>query len=375
MRRIRSRRPTLTRRAGILTLSVVVASVATAAGLASPAGAGEAAGAVHGHSTAALNCHSSFNPYAYPRAAVSACGYQTFSRTAVHGLPGGGSRYDYRVHGVRVRFYVPPKGFNPSTASNAKLNEYGFPVRPAAAATEKIWNAQMRSWKGAVKPPPFLAESHASADTVYYYNWSGYAVTGSRGNYTHAEAWYIEPTYYSSACSTNAEVTWAGLGGYNGSGDALGQDGTAHGVPGVGNHQAWWEIVPGYNIVPVNFYGHNGDLFDASTRWLGNGYRFYLYDYGSGTTDAFDVSSSTYSGDSAEAIAERPTINGSFSNLSNFGTMTFSETQANGIGMDQYSASGTRHGIHMIDTSGNDMADPSGIGSAGYFTDTQHSCH
>ena len=29
----------------------------------------------------------------------------------------------------------------------------------------------------------------------------------------------------------------------------------------------------------------------------------------------------------------------------------------------------------MIDTSGNDMADPSGIGSAGYFTDTQHSCH
>ena len=122
-----------------------------------PGGAGEAAGGVHGHSTAPLNCHSSFDPYAYPKAAVSACGYQTLSRTAVHA---------------------------------------------------------------------------------------------------------------------------------------------------------------------------------PSTRWLGNGYRFYLYDYGMGTTDAFNVSSSTYSSDSAEAIAERPTINGSFSNLSNFGTMTFSETQANGVGMN-----------------------------------------
>jgi Peptidase A4 family len=368
----RSRVPGLARRAGTVTIPLAVAGVVIAGGLGSPAGARGAA--APGPGAAPLNCDSSFNPYAHSRAAVSACGYPTFPRVAAHALPGGGTSYDYLVHGLRVRFYVPPKGFDPATAANARLSEYGFPTRPATDTAAKRWAAQMRAWKGAVTPPPFLAETRASADTVYTYNWSGYAVSGSHGTYTHAEAWYIEPTYYGSACSTNAEVTWAGLGGYNGSGDDLGQDGTGHGVPGMGNHQAWWEIVPGYNIVPVNFYGHSGYLFDASTRWLGNGYRFYLYDYYSATTDAFDVSSSTYSGDSAEAVAERPTINGSFSDLSNFGTLTFSETQANGVGFDQYSASGTRHGMHMIDTGGNDMADPSDIGSDGYFTDTQHSC-
>jgi hypothetical protein len=46
----------------------------------------------------------------------------------------------------------------------------------------------MSAWKGAVTPPPFLAETHTSADTVYYQNWSGYAITGSAGTYTHAEA-------------------------------------------------------------------------------------------------------------------------------------------------------------------------------------------
>lgn len=374
MSRMRSKGLRLIRWPGIITMAMAVAGVVVVGGMISPAGAGEASGALPGHGTAPLKCGSSFNPYAYSRAAVSACGYQTFPRVAVHALPGGGSSYDYLVHGVRVRFYVPPRGFNPSTATNARLREYGFPVRPGAASAAGRWDAQMRGWKGAVTPPPFLTETHASADNVYTYNWSGYAVTGSHGSYTHAETWYVEPTYYGSACSTNAEVTWAGLGGYYGSGDGLGQDGTAHGVPGMGDHQAWWEIVPGYNIIPVNFYGHSGYLFDASTRWLGNGYRFYLYDYYSATTDAFDVSSGTYSGDSAEAIAERPTINGSFANLSNFGTMTFSASQANGVGMNNYSPNGTRHGLHMIDTSGTDMADPSGIGSNGYFTDTQHSC-
>jgi hypothetical protein len=353
----------------------VAAAAALTVPLAAVGGAAQAVSrAAHEPNTEPLKCGSSFNPYAYPRAAVSACGYQTFSRVATHALPGGGSSYDYLVHGLRVSFYVPPKGFNPSTATSAQLNEYGFPPRPAALTAAAKWDSQMHTWKGAVTPPPFLAETHASADSVTSTNWSGYAVTGSAGTYTHAEAWYIEPTYYGSVCSTNAEVTWAGLGGYYGSGDDLGQDGTGYGVPGMAAHQAWWEIVPGYDIVPVNFFGHSGYLFDASTRWLGDGYRFYLYDYESGTTDAFDVSSSTYSGDSAEAIAERPTINGSLSDLSNFETLTFDATQANGIGFNEYSPTGTRHGIHMIDTSGNDMADPSAIGSNGYFTDTQHSC-
>jgi Peptidase A4 family len=330
-----------------------------------------------GAATTPLACGSSFDPYAYTRAAVSACGYKTFPLAAVKALPGGGSSYDYRVNGAMVRFYVPPKGFDPSTATAAKLNEYGFPPRPKVAAALSRWHAQMRAWKGSARPAPFLAETHMSPDTTYSENWSGYSVTGSAGTYTHAEAWYLEPTYYSSRCSTNAEVTWAGLGG-NSSGDPLGQDGTGYGVPGLGAHQAWWYILPGYSgAVPVpGLYGHSGIVFDASVRWLGDAYRFYMEDYYSDTTMAFDVSTSSYSGDSAEAIAERPRINSKFSNLSNFGTLSFEQTEANGVYFNNYSPDGLRHGIHMYNPStGDDLADPNTISTDGYFTDTQKNCN
>jgi hypothetical protein len=331
-----------------------------------------------GAATARLDCNSSFDPYAYTQAAVSACGYRTFPLAAVNALPGGGSSYEYLVNGAPVRFYVPPKGFNPSTATAAELNEYGFPSRPTEATTLSRWQTQMSAWKGAATPLPFLAESHMSMDSVLNQSWSGYAVTGTVGNYTHAEAWFIEPNYYSSRCSTNAETTWAGIGGYYGTpnGDVLAQDGTIHGAPGFGNGQAWWEIVPGLNAIPVNLSGTYPYTFDASVRWLGDAYRFYMYDYYSGITVAFDYSSSSYTGDSAEAIAERPEINGSSSNLSNFGTLVFEQTEANGVYFNSYSPNGLRHGIHMFNFSDNhDLADPSTISSYGYFTDTQHNCN
>lgn len=325
--------------------------------------------------TAPSDCNSSFDPYAYTQAAVSACGYQTFPLAAVNALPDGGSSYDYSVNGSTVRFFVPPAGFDPSTATDAQLDEYGFPERPTDSTAYARWQAEMSDWKGAAPAPPFLAESHARADTTYSGNWAGYAVTGGY-TYTHAEAWYIEPTFYSSRCTTNADVTWAGIGGYSGGNHSVGQDGTAHNVPGVGNHQAWWEIYPYNFITAVNLYGHRGYEFDASTRWLGNGYRFYMHDYYTGHTVAFDAYHNVYDGSSAEAITERPTINGSLSNLSNFETMTFEASNANGNAISTYDPNKSRHGVHMENfNNGDDLADPSGIGGGGYFTVTQHNCN
>lgn len=116
--------------------------------------------------------------------------------------------------------------------------------------------------------------------------------------------------------------------------------------------EASTEVWPLQNIVPVTFCGHTGYEFDASTRWLGNGYRLYMYDYYSATTYSADVyvPSSYYSGDSAEAIAERPKVNGSLTNLSNFGTITFQTTRANGIGIDNWSSTAGRHGASTWST-------------------------
>lgn len=328
------------------------------------------------------NCHSSFNPYAYSRAAVAACGFPTFPLTATQALPGGGSSYDYMVNGHLVKFKVPPPGFHPSTASSANLKEYGLPPRPAAARPLAQWQAQMRSWRGAAKPPPFLAETHVRSDTVTLGNWSGYSLSGSPGTYADVEAVYGEPTLYSSQCSTNAESTWTGIGGYQS--QYLGQNGTgaAQGIPGIGQHQAWWEVVPDESEVPINLYAHPSNDFGVVTRWLGSYYEFYWYDYYSGQSQTVDDYTSSYDGTSAEAIVERPAVSGQWTYLSNFGTADFVSTYSSGLSFDQYSPNGVRHGIHMYDTwepstqtwGGTQMADPSAIGSGGFFTDTQDSC-
>ena len=319
------------------------------------------------------NCSSSFDPYNYTQAAVASCGYPVFAQTAANAMPGGGTSYAYNLNGSTVTFYVPPAGFDPATATAAQLNEYGFPPQPTDPGALKLWQQEMSNWQGTTPPPPFLTETSGQNDSVNNDHWSGYVVTEPAGTFTHAETWFIEPTFGSSRCSTNAESTWAGIGGWTTG--KLAQDGTAHNEAGIANHQAWWEILPA-DAVPINLYGHPDFLFDTSVRRITNGFRFYMYDYDTHTTKAFDETggaNNSYDGSSAEAIAERPTNNGVLQNLSNFGTLTFSETLANGNGFDTFDPNGHRHGVHM--NNGDDLADPSGIGTSGYFTVTQHNCN
>lgn len=114
----------------------------------------------------------------------------------------------------RVTFLVPPKGFQPLTATAAQLTEYGLPARPKSKADLARWEKEVRRAKS-VTPPPFLTESHSRAYSTYSSNnWSGYVATGSTGAFHQAEAWYWEPTYYSSSCSTNAAVEWANLSNF-----------------------------------------------------------------------------------------------------------------------------------------------------------------
>ncbi|HXM54801.1 MAG TPA: G1 family glutamic endopeptidase [Candidatus Dormibacteraeota bacterium] len=280
------------------------------------------------------------------------------------------------MEGVQVSILMPPAGFNPATATDAQLDEYGFPPRPTDQDALDEWVSDMSAWTGAADVPGFLAGAPASADSVSSSNWSGYAVTESAGTFTHAEAWYFEPTFGSSVCQHNSEVTWAGIGGYSSS--TLAQDGTAHNVPNVANHQGWWEIVSATSdthIVSANIQGHPGFTFYASTRKVSGGFRFFMMDFQSGHSVTIFARTTHYDGSSAEAIAERPKVNGSLTNLSNFGTLTMRRTQANGHGLDTFSPDGHRHGIHMVNPSnGDDLADPSGISSVGHFTITQHHC-
>ena len=315
------------------------------------------------------DCQGYFNPYQYTEAGVRACGIRTFPRTAVATLPGGGERYEYRVEGIPYRYDVPPAGFDTLTATNARLEEYGLPTRPTEPEALAVWEQQAANMH-VVTPPPFLVVLDARADTVDSENWSGYAVTGSAGEFTHAEAWYYEPEFKYSKCSENSEVTWAGIGGYYENSKALGQDGTLYKIPHAENHQAWTEVLEKQKgIVPQELVAVPGFEFDASTRWLGAGYKFYMYNYYGGETVAVEAEIDEYDGRSAEAIAERPEIGGKPANLSNFGELEFKTTRANGTEINSF----THHGIHMYEGS-TQLATVSDLGSGGSFTDTQLDC-
>lgn len=317
------------------------------------------------------NCNASFDAYNYTQSALASCGIKTYPLSSVTPLPGGGNAYNYDENGTMVTDLVPPPGFNPAMASDAQLDEYGFPPRPTDPHALATWQDEMTQWTAVAPPTSFqVVDPNIKFDTVTSNNWSGYAISANPGFFNHAEAWYEEPYIYGSSCSSTAESTWAGIGGYSGS--ALGQDGTAYGenLGGIGSHQAWYEVIPGGGPQPINLYGHSGSEFDASTKTISGGYRFYVYDYYTHVSKAVDISTGSYSGDSAEVIVEHPT--GLLSGLSNFGTMSFYQTEANGNYFNNYTAS--RHGIWMYDTFGTLMANPSGIGTYGAFTDTQHSC-
>jgi Peptidase A4 family len=107
--------------------------------------------------------------------------------------------------------------------------------------------------------------SGTEAGTSSSANWSGYVNYSSYQQYNSAAAIYAEPSP-SITCSKAAEVTWAGLGGYNS--HNLAQDGTAYASAGLGNHQAWWEILPASYVGVPGFYATAGQYFEAETYYV-----------------------------------------------------------------------------------------------------------
>jgi hypothetical protein len=123
---------------------------------------------------------------------------------------------------------------------------------------------------------------------------------------------------------------------------------------------------------------HPGYLFDASTRRITDGYRFWLYDYYDGTTKNFDETGGSlndYSGQSAEVIMERPKNNNQLQYLSNFGIFHVLYSKANDNWIGGYSPSVSRTGLSMYaEVTGDLLAQESDIDANGGFSVQQENC-
>jgi hypothetical protein len=130
-------------------------------------------------------------------------------------------------------FTQPPAGFNPSIASAADLERYGYPPRPAAGEPAKAF----ATWTAIANPalnrvvPQLLQTNiyHGQAAGVSIQNakkatsenWSGYAVVQKKPAFTSVSGAWIVPAVQQAfgTCSggTDYSSEWVGIDGYNNS--------------------------------------------------------------------------------------------------------------------------------------------------------------
>lgn len=175
----------------------------------------------------------------------------------------------------------------------------------------------------------------------------------------------------SSRCDPNSVVFWTGLGGWS-SGN-LAQDGWGQNTPDLGQLQAWTEVLPTQaTIVPQPLYATIGAEFNMYLRHNTGPSQFAFFMQNDSTGASVDpvVTDSHFDGTTAEMIAERPTVNGAYSNLSPFYTLSFTSAHANGSPYPNFN-----HFSMEMWNGSTELAYPSAIDSAGDFTVTQTSCN
>jgi hypothetical protein len=168
--------------------------------------------------------------------------------------------------------------------------------------------------------------------SVISLTWSGYVVAS---DFSHPDplvisvnASWIVPSVNTSEGNKYSSA-WIGIGGQFDT--SLIQLGTEHdSVDGAERFSAWYELLPAYAVpIPMNISeGHVisasiNMMNDESDQWL-----LQLTDLTNGESFSKMVNyNSTHL--SAEWIVERPTLNGQISQLSNFGSLTFSGAYVN----------------------------------------------
>jgi Peptidase A4 family len=179
-------------------------------------------------------------------------------------------------------------------------------------------------------------------------NWSGYA--GTTGTYTSVSASWTQPA---GTCSRGDQYAafWVGLDGYSSS--TVEQTGSEVDCIGrTAEYYAWYEMYPGPSANYANTV-KAGDHFTATVTYLsGEKFSLYIADTTEGWSHATGASlGQKPSLSSAEVIVEAPccTATGGVVPLTDFGTMSFSGSTANGSAIGN---AGAATEIIMVDNAG-----------------------
>jgi hypothetical protein len=175
--------------------------------------------------------------------------------------------------------------------------------------------------------------SGASTGPVYYYNWSGYAASASTP-FNAVQSTYVQP---SVTCTVPGAWTlfWVGFDGFNNG--TVEQAGTAAQCDTSSNpkptYYAWWEMWPTNSIQTMPLSIKPGDTIMTNVTYNANNtsYSMLVNDKTTNrnyTKTATCASGLTCSRQTAEWIVERPTLNGAYTPLANWGTMNLTSNAA-----------------------------------------------
>jgi Peptidase A4 family len=203
---------------------------------------------------------------------------------------------------------------------------------------------------------------HAASEST---NWSGYAATGANDSFTSVTSSWKEPKATCSGRGDKYAAFWVGLDGFNSS--SVEQTGTDSDCAGSSpDYYGWYEMYP---AAPVNFSNAvaPGDSITASVTFSGTStYTLVLKDVTKGWTQTITKKESGLDRSSAEVITEAPSSESGVLPLSDFGTVNYSASTANGSSL----AGDSPTEIVMINNSGTDKDSTSAIGSGGAFSNT-----
>jgi hypothetical protein len=161
-------------------------------------------------------------------------------------------------------------------------------------------------------------------------NWAGYVVSAPGSSFSDIKGTWVEPT---ATCTnaTAASAFWIGLGGATQSSAGLEQIGSSADCQfGRPSYYAWLEILPAPSVnLPVRIAP--GDTIAAEVAASGTTFTFTLTDVTTGATYTTTETVSNPAVDTAEWIAEAPSLcmrKCQILPLANFGSVGFSAASA-----------------------------------------------
>ena len=222
---------------------------------------------------------------------------------------------------------------------------------------------------GRTHDPAIIHERHGK--NVTSGNWSGYAVTGTKGSVSDVKASWVVPAIQGTCpASDQFSSFWVGIDGYSSNTvEQIGTDSDCQGGQPV--YYAWFEFYPHPSFTINNFSIQPGNVISAEVSSSGKSGTFTVTLKNVTTGQSFSTSTKIPSAaqSSAEWIAEAP-YSGGILPLADFGTVQFGQNYTAVAGTNFATVGGSTHAlgsfgsnvsITMDTKDGTIKAQPSGL--------------